>query len=151
MLSAGFDQPLVVMARNRPSGEATRFHREIADADVTPFRRDAPAVGEERDAIASVAGPDRRSRSGLRQRRQRRGRDHESKHHEPDVPTHPPSLRDSRGMARSGVISENDVVQAFDVALHEIRAFVEVRVVETVANAFQDEAGLLHVHLAVGG
>src|SRR4051812_39563832 len=52
-------------------------------------------------------------------------------------------------LARSGVISENDVVQTFDVAADEIRAFVEIRVVEAVTNALEDERGLLDVDLAV--
>src|SRR5213076_2708285 len=55
-----------------------------------------------------------------------------------------------RATACLGVISENDVVQAFDIGLDEIGAFVQIGLVEEVADALEEERRLLDVDFAVG-
>ena len=48
-------------------------------------------------------------------------------------------------LGRETVVAEHEVVQPLDVAIDEVRPFVEVGVVETVADPFQHERRLLDV------
>ena len=54
-----------------PVARGNEVHRQIADVDVAARRRDLPAVGKQRDAVALITGTSRRARGLLRQRRQR--------------------------------------------------------------------------------
>src|SRR6188474_1713101 len=68
----------------------------------------------------------------------------------PALRMHMPPAGSAHRFPRSRVISENDIVEALDVAPDEIRPFVEIGVVQAVANAFEHKGRLLDVHLAIG-
>src|SRR3954465_3270453 len=151
MLKAGLLNPLVGIPTKGPSGDRTRFIGRSPTVTWRPSGAMRQPLG--RRVIPSPRCPGHTGAVGPR------CASGESAAAPTTIPktTSAPALRirssclgSARCFTRCGVISENEVVEALDVALDEVRAFVEVRVVEPVANAFHDERRLLDIDLPVG-